>query len=152
MLFVYNSHYNIYIVIVLYRDIILANAKVPSILVLENNPSLSRLYGKVFNEAGYHVYLAPTISDARVLLTIKENFDVFLCDMQIDQNSTFDLLYEARRQHLQIIVIAGSMRFKAMSDELNSVFFLEKPVDVNILHALITRLLASSVDDCSNQP
>jgi len=151
MLFVYNSHYNIYIVIVLYRDIILANAKVPSILVLENNPSLSRLYGKVLNEAGYHVYLAPTISDAHVLLTIKENFDIFLYDMQSDLNSTFDVLYEAKRQHLQIIVIASSMRFKAMSDELNSIFVLEKPVDISTLHALITRLVASPVDDCSNQ-
>jgi len=117
-----------------------------SILILEDNPALSRLYGKVLNQAGYHVYLALTINDARALLFSQEHFDIFLCDLQVGQELSLELLREIKsmimQRHLQVVVIIGSMRFR-LAPELASAYLIEKPIDVNVLQAMITRVLAT---------
>ena len=119
----------------------------PSILVLEDNLALSRLYAKVLNQAGCHVYLAQSVKDARALLLSDEKFDIFLCDLQIGQELSLDLLRESKalphQTQLQTIVVTGSGRFQLFAEELSSVYFLEKPVDINMLHAMITRVLAT---------
>jgi DNA-binding NtrC family response regulator len=114
----------------------------PSILVLEENLTLSRLYGKVLKQAGYHVYLAPTVSDARILLMSDQHFDVFLCDLQIGQELLREGNLFEQQKPLQIIIVTGSGRFQRFTDELDTAFFLEKPVDINMLQAIISRALS----------
>jgi len=118
----------------------------PSILVLENNQRVARTYGKVLNEIGCYAYLAQTLNDAQALLLSDERFDIFLCNWQIGQETSLNLLREVKtmngQSHLKIILIAASGQFKAFADELGSAFFLEKPVDVDALHMLITRIVS----------
>jgi len=121
------------------------NVKIfPSIVVLETNPTLARFYGKALNQVGCHAYLAETNSDAQALLHSKEKFDVFLCNVQFNPESTLNLLREVKmlehRTDLQIILVTASGRVKAFVDEFGTSYFLEKPVTVDALHTLIAHI------------
>lgn len=115
------------------------------ILVMEDDPHLSRLYAKALGAAGYEVHPARTIQKARDLLA-NSRFDVFLCDIHMGRDRGTDLLREYSTMFAtsgtQVIMVSGQAQYRAMCEELGADFFLEKPVAIGTLVALVGRLTA----------
>lgn len=122
----------------------LASLKHWRVLVLEDDESLQRLYGKAFSKAGYQVSLATTLQAARSLLA-QHRFDVFVCDIHLGNEWGTDLLQEQlmtfRQNEVQVIVISGHAQYRELCNELDVDFYLEKPVTMEALLALVNRLV-----------
>ena len=115
------------------------------ILVMEDEADLRRLYCKALRSAGYEVYPAGTIQEARDLLA-RHRFDVFMCDIHMGTDLATDLLREqapllAERGTL-IITVSGESQYRPICEEMGVDFYLEKPVTINSLVTLVSRLTA----------
>jgi two-component system nitrate/nitrite response regulator NarL len=115
------------------------------ILVMEDEADLRRLYCKALRSSGYEVYPAGTIQEARDLL-LRHRFDVFMCDIHMGADLGTDLLREqasllAERGTL-IITVSGESQYRPICEEMGVDFYLEKPVTINSLVTLVSRLTA----------
>jgi CheY-like chemotaxis protein len=115
------------------------------ILVMEDEADLRRLYCKALRSAGYEVFPAGTIEEARDLL-VRHRFDVFMCDIHMGADLGTDLLREqatllAERGTL-IITVSGESQYRPICEEMGVDFYLEKPVTINSLVTLVSRLTA----------
>jgi DNA-binding response OmpR family regulator len=118
----------------------------PRILVLEDHHDLRRLYAKVLTKAGYEVYPAATLEEARALLN-QEHMDIFVCDIHVGEERGTDLLREQsaalNQEGTKIVVVSGQAQYRAMCEELGIDFYLEKPVGLEMLLTLMKRLTTS---------
>jgi len=115
------------------------------VLVLEDDDDLRRLYSKALHSAGYDVYPAGTVQEARDLLT-QARFDLLLCDIHMGDERGTDLLDEYAGELFtsgaQVVMVSGQPQYRDMCEEMGADFFLEKPVAVKTLVALADRLTA----------
>ncbi len=113
------------------------------VLVMEDDDSLRRLYGKALAAVGYEVHPAGTIDEARDLLN-QIHFDILLCDIQMGSDRGTDLLREFSdtlfTSGAQVIMVSGQAQYRPICEEMGADFFLEKPVAINTLVALIDRI------------
>ncbi len=122
------------------------NNKAPDsqrILIMEDNVHLCRLFGRALRASGYEVHTAMTIQEARDLLS-QTRLDVLICDIHMEDDRGADLLAEYAERlaanRTQIITIATEAHYRDMCEEMGADFFLEKPVAVGTLVALVDRL------------
>lgn len=117
----------------------------PRVLVLEDDNHLRNVYARGLEGAGYTVYAAGSLDQARDLLT-RVQFDVLVCDIYMGQERSTDFLQEHSELLLtsgaQIIMISGHARCRDMCEEMGADFFLEKPVPLSTLVALVKRITA----------
>jgi CheY-like chemotaxis protein len=103
------------------------------ILLMEDDTSQRRLYAKVLRNAGYGVYEAATIQEARSLLT-ENHFGIFLCDIHMGQERGTDLVREQRemlaRDGTHVVMISADTRYRAICQEMGVGSYLEKPVSL----------------------
>ncbi len=115
------------------------------ILVTEDNADLGRLYSKALRKSGYEVHLALTIPEARDLLQ-SMRFDVLLCDIHMGEDRGTVLLQDYSEKlatsGTQIIMVSGQAQYRGMCEQMGADFFLEKPVAISTLVALVNRLAA----------
>ncbi|MDZ4766068.1 MAG: response regulator [Chloroflexota bacterium] len=116
-----------------------------SILVLEDNIDLLQLYGKVLTKAGYSVELVNTLAAAERHLN--ENvYNMFICDMQIDDGSSLTLLGAwIERLHSVgtcIVAISGRMKYAESCEALGVDRFIIKPMMSDVLRGIVYDLLA----------
>jgi CheY-like chemotaxis protein len=116
-----------------------------SILVMEDNAHLRRLFGKALRASGYQVHTAGTLQEAREALA-RVRFDVLLCDIHMGEDRGTDLLREHAEAFAtfgtQVVMVSGEAHYRDMCEEMGADFFLEKPVAVGTLVALVDRLTA----------
>lgn len=117
-----------------------------TVLLMEDDPSLSRLYAKALRKAGYAVYEAGTLQEARDLLA-HSHFDVFLCDIHMGSERGTDLLREygsrLRDNRTQVVVVSADPAYRHITEGLEVEFYLEKPVSIASLVTLVERLTAN---------
>jgi DNA-binding response OmpR family regulator len=115
----------------------------PKILIVEDSYSLSRLYAKAIAFVGYSVKSANTMENARLTLS-SEKFDIVICDMHLGKERGTNLLTEYKQQleahGTKVIVITGETRYKDQLREMGVKHYLEKPVTLHDLIALIKTL------------
>ncbi len=115
------------------------------ILVMEDNAHLRRLFGKALRASGYQVHTAGTLQEARDVLA-QVRFDVLLCDIHMGDDRGTDLLREHADTFAtigtQVVMVSGEAHYRDMCEEMGADFFLEKPVAVGTLVALVDRLTA----------
>jgi DNA-binding NarL/FixJ family response regulator len=115
------------------------------VLIMEDNAHLCRLFSKALRTSDYEVYTAETIQEAHDLL-FQTQFDVLLCDIQMDQDRGTDLLREYYENldpsGTQVVIVSAEARYRDICEEMGVDFFLEKPVAVGTLVALVDRLTA----------
>lgn len=117
---------------------------VPRILVLEDNAGLREIFVQALVRAGYQVHAAAGLAQARAALT-GGRVDVLLCDIQLGEKRGTDLLRERiedfRRNGTHVIVVSAEDRYRPACEELGVDFYLEKPVNVEMLLTLVERLV-----------
>src|SRR5437763_2258099 len=103
------------------------------VLVMEDDADLCDIYSRGLRRAGFQVYQATTISEARELLA-RHRFDIFLCDMHMGTERSFGLLQEQRAslvaKSTTTIVISAEEQYRGRCEEIGIEFFLSKPVDL----------------------
>jgi DNA-binding NarL/FixJ family response regulator len=103
------------------------------ILLMEDDTSQRHLYAKVLRNAGYGVYEAATIQEARDLLA-ENRFGIFLCDIHMGQERGTDLVREQREvlaeSGTQVVMISADTRYRAICQEMGVRSYLEKPVSL----------------------
>jgi len=125
------------------------------VLVMEDDISLCRLYSKALRAAGYEVHQAASIHEARDLLT-DMRFDVFLCDIHMGSDRGTDLLRQysitLSTSGTQVVMVSGQSHYRTMCKEMGVEYFLEKPVGVGTLVALVDRITARRSFTVANGP
>jgi DNA-binding NarL/FixJ family response regulator len=115
------------------------------VLIMEDNAHLCRLFSKALRTSDYEVYTAETIQEAHDLL-FKTQFDVLLCDIHMGHDRGTDLLREYYENldpsGTRVVIVSAEARYRDMCEEMGVDFFLEKPVAVGTLVALVDRLTA----------
>ena len=114
------------------------------VLVLDGNPNLRHLYTQALLAAGYEVIAATNIQEARNFLNIYD-FDVFLTDSHFDtQDHGVGLLYEQmdvlKSNNVKTIMVSSYTQYEPLCQELNVDSFIEKPVAMERLVAVVDRL------------
>ncbi len=113
------------------------------VMVMDDDAHLRQIYSRALEAAGYAVYPAGTIQEARDLLG-RLRFDVLLCDIHMGHERGTDILQEYSQELFtsgaQVIMVSGQARYRDICEEMGADFFLEKPVALGALVAMVNRL------------
>lgn len=116
-----------------------------SILVVDDEPALLKVFQRLFKKHGYKV---DTCKDPRQAQKKIQNnpiaYDLMLSDVVMPYISGDNLAVEARRiaQDLPVILMSGNINKITLSRELgDDVLLLKKPLDSNILLTAVRELL-----------
>lgn len=116
----------------------------PSILILEDDTVLLRLYSKVLTVQKYDVAQAATLDAARAHLAAAP-FDLLLFDVQIGSELCTDLLIEQqdaiRQADTQVILMSADERYRTLREQLDLDLFVVKPVAPSELVQLVSAYL-----------
>ena len=112
----------------------------PSILLIDDEPSVQFGFRAYLNKTGYDVQTTGSIAEARQKLT-QGCFDIILLDLSLPDGNGIDLIAEIRQNYPEValVVITGRgdvpLAVKAM--QLGADNFLTKPVDMNELRVYL---------------
>ena len=115
------------------------------LLVVEDRESLRRMLVRALGGEGYAVAAAGDLAEARALLA-GEPIDLVLTDLMLPDGSGLDVLALARRRRTPpppVLVLTGfgSVAAAVAAMKLGAADFLEKPVDIDRLFALVAGLV-----------
>ncbi len=114
------------------------------ILVVEDRDSLRRMMRKALEQEGYQVATAADFPQAQEMIR-QQSYDLVLTDLKLPSGSGLDVVAAAREAQADTptVVITG---FGTVSDAVEAMKrgasdFLEKPLDIDRLYALVSSLL-----------
>ena len=113
------------------------------ILVVEDRASLRRLFERALSAAGYAVTTAVDGADGIARLS-DESFDLVLTDLKMPGASGLDVVAECRRQGetpILVLTAYGTVATAVEAMKRGATDFLEKPVDLDDLEAMVRDLL-----------
>lgn len=118
------------------------------ILIMDDDSSLRGIYRKVLTRAKYEVFEAGTVQLARNLLKLHA-FDIFICDIHMGRDRSFDLLSEfgntLTKNGTQVVMCSAYGQYRTKTQEMGADFFLEKPISLGTLLSLISSLMEQSL-------
>jgi DNA-binding response OmpR family regulator len=118
-----------------------------SVLILEDEPNLIRLFSKALRKSGFQVTTAMTLDDARQRL-LEQRFDVMLCDMRVGSEQGIDLLREQQplleSQNTKLIIVSAEEQYASEVESLGIRVFLAKPVLPNSLARIVQNMLGTA--------
>lgn len=109
------------------------------ILIVEDSLALRDLYIHIIKKSGHLVFGAPTLADARQMLS-SYKFDLVLLDMRLPDGSGIDLIPWVQEQKSQIIVLSAEEQTRSICQLLGIDFFLSKPVANSDLRSMVERV------------
>lgn len=115
------------------------------VLVLDSNPNLQYLYVQALKRAGYEVFSATTIHEARNLLT-NHSINLFLSDTHINNHDHgIGLMYEQldtlSKRNIKTVMMSSHSQYERICQEMGVDIFIEKPVAIDRLMTLVNRLI-----------
>jgi len=117
------------------------------ILILEDDIQLQEIFQRALKRFGYQTVSAHTLAEGRQALS-GGMFDVLLCDMRLPDGDGLTLLREfsgnLQRAGTHIVVVSAEPQYIGMGEDLGVEFFLTKPVSLQMLNTLLSRLTAQS--------
>jgi DNA-binding NtrC family response regulator len=117
------------------------------ILVVEDRDSLRRMLERALAGEGHAVTTAADTPEAAACLARGERFDLVLTDLKLPSGSGLDVVVEAKRRHPEAPVVVltafGSVAVAVEAMKRGATDFLEKPVDLDALFALVRSLVES---------
>ena len=115
------------------------------ILLVEDRESLRRMLQRALAGEGYEVVTAADGADG-IARVREESFDLVLTDLKLPQASGLEVLAASRaaRPELPVVVLTayGTVRSAVEAMRLGAIDFMEKPVEIEELFALVGTLLA----------
>jgi len=115
------------------------------ILVVEDRDSLRRMLERALAGEGHSVTTAADTPEAAACLSRGERFDLVLTDLKLSSGSGLDVVAEAKQRHPEAPVVVltafGSVAVAVEAMKRGATDFLEKPVDLEALFALVRALV-----------
>ena len=115
-----------------------------SILVVDDDPQVRKLFDQVLNKAGYSVYGACNGLEAKALIQ-RVHFDVIILDLNMPEMDGFEVLTFARSEvpDLKIIVVSGFMQGTMLKAAklFGAIATLDKPVRNDLLLSTVRSVL-----------
>ena len=116
-----------------------------SILVVDDDPQVRKLFDQVLNKAGYSVYGACNGLEAKALIQ-RVHFDVIILDLNMPEMDGFEVLTFARSEvpDLKIIVVSGFMQGTMLKAAklFGAIDTLDKPIRNDLLLSTVRSVLA----------
>ena len=116
-----------------------------SILVVEDDPMICKLYENALCKKGYLISIARSYHAAEELIH-SHSFDVIISDIFLDEEDGLALLASSQSQYpdTPVILITGRPTIESASAavRLNAYEYLVKPVSLEVLTEAITRAVA----------
>ncbi len=109
-----------------------------TVLVVEDDFRLLRLYSRIIKMAGYTVHQAATVQAAVELLS-KHDYDVCITDMEIGYHKGLDVLsifVPSLDRGAHMIVVSGYDHYRDVATSIGADFLI-KPVDKHDLIEII---------------
>jgi len=130
----------------------------PSVLIVEDNESLSRLYESYLIPTGINTYVASTGEQALAFL-VDNKPHLILLDIMLPDMNGMDILANLESENRpQVIVLTGhaSKELAVKAIRLGATDFLEKPIDadrfrVTVNNALKLKTLSEKVSNYQNK-
>ncbi len=117
------------------------------ILILEDDIQLQEIFQRALRRFGYQTVSAHTLAEGRQALSAGV-FDILLCDMRLPDGEGLTLLREFRGDLQQagthVVVVSAEPQYIGMGEDLGVEFFLTKPVSLQMLNTLLSRLTSRS--------
>jgi DNA-binding response OmpR family regulator len=116
----------------------------PSILIIEDDVPLLRLYSQILSVHNYVIAQAESMDQARSHLTTT-TFDLLLADVQMGKERSTDLIRDMRNvlreSGTRVILMSAEEKYRSLRDELNLDLFVVKPVAPSALINLVDQYL-----------
>lgn len=118
-----------------------AYARMANVLTVEDNPTTRAIIAAALRERGHIVFEA---ENGKVALTIlpKQKIDLVLLDIHMPVMDGPTMLIEMRKTQpkLPVVLLSGKRDMDRIKDcmDLGALQYLHKPVDINVLHEVIT--------------
>jgi DNA-binding NtrC family response regulator len=120
------------------------------ILLVEDRESLRRMLERALTGEGYEV-VAAADGEAAMARLGERTFDLVLTDLKLPAASGLEVLAASRTTHPELPVVVltgyGTVRSAVEAMRLGAADFLEKPVEIDDLFALVASLVAGDVDE-----
>ena len=117
----------------------------PTLLIIEDEERMRRLFELVLKPEGYELILARTGEDGVRALADTAGIDLIITDLQLGKASGLDVLQEARRLHpdVPVLIITGFGTVKSAVEAMkNGAYdYISKPVDKDELKIIVQRAL-----------
>ncbi len=114
------------------------------ILVLEDDPQLQDIVQRFLGRMGHQIVSAYSLADGRRLM-LERPYDILLCDMRLPDGDGLMLLQEfrdaLRQDGTHVVVVSAEPQYTALTEEAGVEFFLTKPVSLQMLGTLVSRLV-----------
>ncbi len=115
----------------------------PTILVVDDEPSVLLTYSAILRQNGYDVTGVATAREATDALE-QHRFDLLICDLALEgSRSGFDVLDFARARHVGVpAILLTGYATKELADEAERkrIILLFKPIEVSYLLDTIAQL------------
>ena len=112
--------------------------------MVEDRESLRRMLARALEGEGHETALAADVPEAVERLAAAETLDLVLTDLKLPSGSGLEVLAEARRRRADLPVVVltafGTVTAAVQAMKAGAVDFLEKPVDLDALFALVRSL------------
>jgi CheY-like chemotaxis protein len=116
-----------------------------SILVVDDDPQVRKLFSQVLNKAGYSVYDACDGLQAKSFIQ-RIQFDLIILDLNMPEMDGFEVLKFARSElpFLKIIVVSGFMQGTMLKAAklFGAAATLDKPVQMSLLLSTVRDVMA----------
>ena len=125
-----------------------------SILLVEDKDSLRRLLTVALEGEGHRVTATVSVEEAR--RNLERGHDFILTDLKLPDGTGLDVLETASRDQPSVPVVVmtafGTVKTAVDAMKLGAVDFLEKPVELDDLFAMVERLVAAPHAPAMFQP
>ncbi len=114
------------------------------ILLIDDNPDLRELLGRLLEEWDYAAVTAASLAEARQAVLTHGPFKVVICDFDLPDGNGLQFLAWLRwerRDHGQFLLISGSSNFDG--DHPSDFAFLAKPFRMEELRSRLDELTAN---------
>ncbi len=114
-----------------------------TLLIVEDDPNISRLYGKYMAHPGLEIFHA---TDCKSALEDLEALspDILVLDMNLPDGNGLSIIdycqADAQLAATRIVVVSGNDQFRSYIEQRGIEYFLCKPVSVSMLSRLVRRL------------
>jgi DNA-binding NtrC family response regulator len=122
------------------------------VFIVEDRDSLRRLMVRALEQEGYEVTAAAT-AGAGIRGLAGESFDLVLTDLKLPDGSGLEVLRASRERQTDVPVVVltafGTVRTAVEAMKLGAVDFLEKPLEIDELLALVRSLVGDGAEEAS---
>jgi CheY-like chemotaxis protein len=124
--------------------------KLPTILIVEDDPDLRLVHSEILSHEGYAVRTAADGVEALELVENEGPPAMILLDLRMPRMNGWDLARRLRQQprwrDIPLIVVAAHYRIAEEAAAIGAQAWLHKPVSIDLLLSVVGRIYAERTD------